>query len=397
MLKKPRRHSDITLWRDVADVEWNDWRWQLSNRLSTGDELRRVFALSDEEESALASSKNLFRLAITPHYATLVDPADPMCPVRRQALPTASEFAIADFEREDPLAEDAVQPVPGIVHRYPDRVLFIITHECAFYCRYCTRRRIVGDGHGISTRALDEAIDYVRRTPAVRDVLLSGGDPLAVPDARLEYTIAALRRIEHVEIICIGTRMPVVMPQRITAELVGMLRRYHPVWLNTHFNHPFELQPEATRAAMTRLVDAGIPTGNQTVLLREVNDDSGLMKKLMHELVKLRCRPYYLYNCDLAEGLSHFRTTTARGLEILENLWGHTSGYAIPAYVVYTPGGGGKIPLLPDYVVARSQSETVLRNYEGKTFVYPESAEGRTMDDGELCGASHRSAATGDK
>lgn len=385
MLNKPRRHSDIPLWRDATDAEWNDWRWQFSHRLSTGDELRRVFALSDEEERAIAGSKNLFRLAITPHYATLVDPDDPQCPMRRQALPTASEFAVADFEREDPLAEDAAQPVPGIVHRYPDRVLFLVTHECAFYCRYCTRRRIVGDKEAISTRMLDRAIDYVRATTTVRDVLLSGGDPLGVPDARLEYIIAALRRIEHVEIIRIGTRMPVVMPQRITPALVEMLRRYHPIWLNTHFNHPFELAPEATRAGLIRLVDAGIPVGNQTVLLRGINDCPVVIRKLMHELVKLRCRPYYLYNCDLAEGLSHFRTTTRRGLEIMESLVGHTSGFAIPTYVVDAPDGGGKIPLMPDYVVARSAGALTLRNYEGRTFVYPEAEAQRSEEKDAVC------------
>lgn len=392
MLKEPRRRSDIPLWRDVTDAEWNDWRWQFSHRLSTDDELRRVFALSDEEERAIASSKSLFRLAITPHYATLVDPDDAMCPMRRQALPTASEFAVADFERPDPLAEDAAQPVPGIVHRYPDRVLFLITHECAFYCRYCTRRRIVGDQEAISTRMLDRAIDYVRSNTKVRDVLLSGGDPLGVPDARLEYVIAALRRIEHVEIIRIGTRMPVVMPQRITTALVEMLHRYHPIWLNTHFNHPLELLPEATRAGLIRLVDAGIPVGNQTVLLRGINDCPVVMKKLMHELVKLRCRPYYLYNCDLAEGLSHFRTSTRRGLEIMESLWGHTSGFAIPTYVVDAPDGGGKIPLLPDYIVARRAGALTLRNYEGRTFVYPES-EAQKSGEKEavcaLCGERH--------
>lgn len=374
MLDRPRHRSEIALWRSVSDEEWSDWRWQLRNRIATPDALRAVVRLSDEEEGAMRGVGELFRLGITPHYATLIDPDDPTCPIRAQAVPRRAEFAVADFESADPLAEDDYARAPCIIHRYPDRVLFLITHECALYCRYCTRRRIVGDGEGTSTAMIDAGIEYVRRTPAVRDVLISGGDPLAVSDSRLEYVISRLRAIEHLEIIRIGTRMPVVMPQRITGDLLAMLRRYHPIWLNTHFNHPFELLHPDARSAMERIVDAGIPTGNQTVLLRGVNDTPEVMKRLMHELVKVRCRPYYLYNCDLSEGLSHFRTPVATGLAIIESLWGHTSGYAVPTYVVDTPGG--KIPLFPDYLLGDRDGDLLLRNYEGALSSYPSDTSG---------------------
>jgi lysine 2,3-aminomutase len=376
MLERPRNRSEIPLWRDVADEEWNDWRWQLRNRITTVDALRRLVPLSVDEDRAAVPAGEQFRLGITPHYATLIDPDDPACPIRLQAIPRGAELAVADFESADPLAEDADSPAPCIIHRYPDRVLFLLTHECALYCRYCTRRRLVGDGEGTSTAMIDAGIEYVRRTPAVRDVLISGGDPLVVSDARLEYVIARLRAIAHVEIIRLGTRMPVVMPQRITTELLAMLRRYHPIWLNTHFNHPFELRHPDARAAMERIADAGIPTGNQTVLLRGVNNSPAAMKQLMHELVKVRCRPYYLYNCDLSEGLAHFRTTVAEGLAIIESLWGHTSGFAVPTYVIDAPGGGGKIPLLPDYLLERHAGRVVLRNYEGRISVYHEGDRG---------------------
>jgi lysine 2,3-aminomutase len=312
----------------------------------------------------------MFRLGITPHYATLIDPDDPECPIRRQVVPREEELVVAPFEREDPLNEDGDSPVPGLMHRYPDRVLLLLTHECALYCRYCTRRRIVGDHQGNDPRNLTAAIEYIRAHAEIRDVLISGGDPLSVSDHRLEDVLRWLRAIEHVEVIRIGTRLPVVMPQRITRSLVTMLRRYHPIWLNTHFNHPFELAPIATRQAMERLADGGLPTGNQSVLLRGINDSPAVIKKLMHELVKVRCRPYYLYNCDLSQGLSHFRTSIDRGLEIMESLWGHTSGYAIPTFVVDAPGGGGKIPLLPQYVVSRDQGQLTLRNFRGRVSTY---------------------------
>lgn len=384
MLTQPRDWRIIEPWGGVTEEQWADWRWQLRNRLTTLEQLRQVFTLTPEEEAAIRDSHKLFRLGISPHYATLIDPQDPDCPIRLQAIPKYSELTVSEVETADPLSEDEDSPVPGITHRYPDRVLFVITHECALYCRYCTRRRIVGDGQGTRTSVLDDAIHYIRRNTQIRDVLLSGGDPLAFSDKRLEYIISNLRQIEHVEIIRLGTRMPVVMPQRITEEFVGMLRRYHPIWLNTHFNHPFELQHPEARRAMERLVDAGIPTGNQTVLLKGINDCPVVIKKLMHELVKVRCRPYYLYNCDLSEGLSHFRTTVAKGLSIMEALYGHTSGFAIPRYVIDAPGGGGKIPLMPDYLLEHEGNRLTLRNYEGKVFNYYEGAADEQRDE-KLC------------
>jgi lysine 2,3-aminomutase len=349
----------------VDPDQWNDWRWQASNRLTTGEDLRRIVVLSDSEEEALARSAGMFRLGITPHYASLIDPADPACPIRLQAIPRVDELAVADYERADPLDEDRHMPTPGLVHRYPDRALLLLTHECALYCRYCTRRRIVGDGEATTSAMIERAIEYLRSTPSVRDVLISGGDPLLVSDRRLDDILSRLRAIEHIDVIRIGSRLPVVMPQRITPELVAMLRRYGPVWMQTHFNHPRELAHPDARAAMERLADGGIPTGNQTVLLRGVNDSAGTMEELLRALIKVRCRPYYLYNCDLSEGLSHFRTPIAVGLAIIEQLWGSLPGYAMPTFVVDAPGAG-KIPLLPENIVARGDGWITLRNFEGR-------------------------------
>jgi lysine 2,3-aminomutase len=390
MLSQPRSRVAFPAWAGASDDEWNDWRWQFRNRISTPEQLEAAFPLTRREREAARRSRDLFRLGITPHWATLIDPADDRCPIRLQAIPTLDELTTLPFEHEDPLLEDAHAPVPGLVHRYPDRVLLLVTHECPLYCRYCTRRRIVGDQEGNDPAQLRAAIDYIRRTPAVRDVLISGGEPLGLSDRRLEEILGQLREIPHLEIIRIGTRAPVVMPQRITAELVNMLRRFQPVWLNTHFNHPLELSPPVTRAAMERIVDAGIPTGNQTVLLHGVNDCPVIMRRLMHELVKVRCRPYYLYSCDHSQGLAHFRVPIETGLEILESLWGHTSGFAIPVFVVDAPGGGGKIPLLPDYRV----SEKILRNFEGRHFSYVDvSRSPQSADDVcRTCGAVHGSA-----
>ncbi len=307
MLSQPRSRRTFTAWADVPDTDWDDWHWQFRNRIASPEQLEAAFPLTAPEREAARRSRDLFRLGITPHWATLIDSDDPHCPMRRQAIPLLDELSTSADEHADPLGEDAHRPVPGVVHRYPDRVLLLVTHECPLYCRYCTRRRIVGDHDGNHSATLHDALDYIRGTPAVRDVLISGGEPLSLGDRRLEEILAALRAIPHVEIVRIGTRAPAAMPQRITPALVAMLRRYHPLWLNTHFNHPLELAPAATRAAMERLVDAGIPTGNQTVLLAGVNDCPTVMKRLLHELVKLRCRPYYLYSCDHSQGLSHFR------------------------------------------------------------------------------------------
>lgn len=392
-----RHYRDIPRWASVTPEQWNDWRWQVSHRIKDLEGLKDVFpSLLEEEERAIRDSQHLFRLGITPYYATLMDPDDPRDPIRLQAIPKYHELHWADFEMADPLHEDVDSPVPWVTHRYPDRILFLITHECSFYCRHCTRRRIVGDMQAPSTRMLDAAIDYVRRTPAIRDVLISGGDPLAVPDRRLEYVISRLRQIEHVEIIRIGSRMPVVLPQRITDDLVNMLKQYHPIWFNTHFNHPNEITPEA-REACRKLADAGIPLGNQSVLLKGINDCPVVMRKLVHELVKMRVRPYYLYACDLSEGLSHFRTSVARGIEIIESLRGHTSGYAIPQFVVDAPGGGGKIPVNPNYVISQAAGKVVLRNFEGKIAVYHEGTDANHFKDGKctLCNTDHSAISVG--
>ncbi|MGE5674574.1 MAG: lysine 2,3-aminomutase [Mycobacterium leprae] len=397
MLKEPRPYKEIPLWADVTPEQWNDWKWQVSHRITTLEELKQVIHVTDEEERAIRDSEGLFRIGITPHYTTLIDPDDPNCPMRLQAVPKYAELCWADYEMGDPLHEDQDSPVPGLTHRYPDRVLFLVTHECSLYCRHCTRRRIVGNQQGMSTAMLDQAIEYIRQHEVIRDVLISGGDPLAIPDKRLEYVLSRLRQIEHVEVIRIGSRMPVVMPQRITPELVNMLKRYHPVWFNTHFNHPFELSSPAAREAMERLADAGIPTGNQSVLLKGINDCPVLMKKLVHELVKVRCRPYYIYNCDLSEGLSHFRTTVSKGMEIIEALRGHTSGFAVPTFVVDAPGGGGKIPIMPNYLISQGAGQVVLRNFEGKIAFYREGTPDNHVQDGTctICGTDHSTIRVG--
>jgi len=389
MLTEPRHPNSIPLWNDATPDQWNDWKWQIAHRITSAAQLEQVVRLTDDEKRTLVDSEGLFRLGITPHAATLIDPDDPDCPMRMQSVPRYGELFTAPWEAEDPLDEDGTSPVPGITHRYPDRILFLLTHECSLYCRFCTRRRIVGDQQGISTKMLDAQIGYVASHPEVRDVLISGGDPLAVPDSRLEYVISRLRALPHVEIIRIGTRMPVVMPQRITPELVEMLRRYHPIWLNTHFNHPFELSPPATRQAMERLADVGIPTGNQTVLLRGINDCPVVMRELVHALVKVRCRPYYIYACDLSEGLSHFRTPISTGVAIIEALRGHTSGYCVPTFVVDGPGGGGKIPIMPNYILSQGEGRVVLRNYQGKNCTYHEGPSTPLKEVCTLCGTNH--------
>ncbi len=371
--KKQRSFRDIPLWKDVTDEQWNDWKWQLTHTVNSIEDLGQVINLTESEIRGVATAgKNSIPLRITPYYAMMMDPDDPGCPVRLQAVPISNEMNRSPWDMEDPLHEDEDAPAPGLTHRYPDRVLFLITNQCSMYCRHCTRRRFSGQvGHAVPKPQLDAAIDYIRRTPAVRDVLLSGGDGLLVNDRILEYILSSLRAIPHVEIIRIGTRAPVVFPQRITENLCNILKKYHPVWLNTHFNHPDEITPEAKRAC-EMLVDAGVPVGNQSVLLRGVNDCSHVMKKLLHELVKMRVRPYYIYQCDLSEGIEHFRTTVSKGIEIMEELRGHTSGYAIPTFVVDAPGGGGKIPVMPQYLISQGHGKVILRNFEGVISVYHE-------------------------
>ncbi len=360
------------LFPNVTDEEWNDWKWQVRNRIETLEDLKKYVTLTAEEEEGVKKTLQTLRMAITPYYISLIDPNNPDCPVRKQAVPTAKETYQSPADLLDPLHEDEDSPVPGLTHRYPDRVLLLITDMCSMYCRHCTRRRFAGQKDGESAiDRIDRAIEYIAKTPQVRDVLLSGGDALMVSDERLEYIISRLRQIPHVEIVRIGSRTPVVCPQRITDNLVNMLKKYHPIWLNTHFNHPQEVTKEATEAC-AKLANAGIPLGNQSVLLRGVNDCVNTMKKLMHELVKMRVRPYYIYQCDLSMGIEHFRTPVSKGLEIIEGLRGHTSGYAVPTFVVDAPGGGGKTPVMPQYVVSQSPGKVVLRNFEGVITTYTE-------------------------
>ena len=357
---------------EVSDKDWNDWHWQVRNRIETLDQLKKYIDLTPEEEDGVRESLKTLRMAITPYYLSLINPENPHDPIRKQSVPSALELHRAKADLEDPLHEDSDSPVPGLTHRYPDRVLLLITDQCSMYCRHCTRRRFAGQKDASSPmERIDAAIDYIARTPQVRDVLLSGGDALLVSDERLEYIISKLRAIPHVEVIRIGSRVPVVLPQRITPELVNMLKKYHPIWLNTHFNHPDEVTEES-KEAIARLADAGIPLGNQTVLLAGINDCTHVMKKLVHELVKMRVRPYYIYQCDLSLGIEHFRTPVSKGIEIIENLRGHTSGYAVPTFVVDAPGGGGKTPVMPNYVISQAPGKVVLRNYEGVITTYTE-------------------------
>ncbi len=360
------------LFPQVTDEQWNDWHWQVKNRIETLDQLKQYISLTEEEEEGVRVALKTLRMAITPYYLSLIDPNNPNDPVRRQAIPTIKETHQAAADLLDPLHEDEDSPVPGITHRYPDRVLFLITDMCSMYCRHCTRRRFAGQKDAnVGTDLIQQGIDYIARTPQVRDVLLSGGDCLMVSDEMLESIIKRLRAIPHVEIIRMGSRTPVVCPMRITDKLVNMIKQYHPIWLNTHFNHPNECTPEAAEAC-AKLSNAGVPLGNQSVLLRGVNDDARVMKKLVQRLVQMRVRPYYIYQCDLSMGLEHFRTTVSKGIEIMENLRGHTSGYAVPTFVVDAPGGGGKTPVMPQYIISQAPGKVVLRNYEGVITTYSE-------------------------
>jgi len=356
-------------------AEWNDWNWQLHNRITTAAQFETMFQLSVDERSALGQGESSLPVAITPYYASLVHGKDSTNPVRRCVIPTSAEQVYSLWESNDPLSEENHSPVPGIVHRYPDRVLFLATNFCSTYCRYCTRSRMVGDhdchGSPIGRSQWQGAIDYIASHPAVRDVLISGGDPLTLKDEDLDWLLGSVRAIPHVEIVRLGTKIPAVLPQRITPGLVKMLRRHHPLLMSLHFAHPDELTPE-TRAACELLADAGIPLGSQTVLLAGINDDPAILKQLYHGLLKARVRPYYLYQCDPILGSSHFRTPVEKGIKIISQLRGHTTGYAVPQYVIDAPGGGGKIPVGPEYVIGYEGSNLLLRNYEGKIFQYPD-------------------------
>jgi lysine 2,3-aminomutase len=357
----------------VTRSEWNDWRWQLRLRIRDHKNLARIIRLSVDEEQAVLRLGGHLPVGITPYYASLLNPDDPYDGLRRTMIPITGEFVHTLGEADDPLAEDSHMPVPGLVHRYPDRVLFLVTNFCATYCRYCTRARMVGQTgeYHFNTEQYQKALDYIEAHPEIRDVLLSGGDPLTMIDERLEWLLARLRAIPHVEFLRIGTKVPTVLPQRITPELCRMLRRYHPLFMSIHLMHPTELTPEVAQAC-GRLADAGIPLGSQTVLTRGVNDDVETMKRLMHGLLMNRVRPYYVYQCDPISGSGHFRTTVEKGLELIAGLRGHTTGYGVPTFVIDAPGGGGKIPLIPDSVVGRDGDFIVLRNYEGREFRYPD-------------------------
>jgi lysine 2,3-aminomutase len=374
MTNRPFVSKRAPLYADVPDDKWASWRWQLSNRINTAEEFEKVIPLTPSERKAL-TAQNLFRVDITPYFISLIDPDDPDDPIRKQVVPTDAELLSFTSMMEDSLAEDRHSPVPGLVHRYPDRVLMLVTTQCASYCRYCTRSRIVGDPSATFSRAeFEMQIDYLKRTPQVRDVLLSGGDPLVLAPKILEEILSRLREIPHVEILRIGTRVPVFMPMRVTGELTDMLQKYHPLWMNIHVNHPNEISLELEQAA-DQLTRAGIPLGNQSVLLAGVNDNIHIQRQLVQELVRIRVRPYYLYQCDLVEGAGHFRTPVAKGIEIMEGLRGHTSGYAVHQYIVDAPGGGGKIPVTPNYMLSMSDHKIILRNYEGYITTYEEPVD----------------------
>jgi len=374
MANTPFISKRALFYTDVPDEKWNDWHWQLSNRLNSVQDFDKVLTLTESEKKAL-SAPDVFRVDVTPYFVSLIDPDDPNDPIRKQIIPTAQEMVPFTAMMEDSLAEDRHSPVPGLVHRYPDRVLMLVTTQCATYCRYCTRSRIVGDpAETFSRSEFELQLEYLRNTPQVRDVLLSGGDPLVLAPKILERILSALREIPHIEIVRIGSRVPVFMPMRITDELCDMLAKYHPLWLNIHVNSPNEISAELSEAC-DKMSRAGIPLGNQAVLLRGINDNVHLQRKLVQDLVRIRVRPYYLYQCDLVEGSGHLRTPVAKGIEIMEGLRGHTSGFAVHQYIIDAPGGGGKIPVMPNYVLSMSDHKVILRNFEGYVTTYEEPTD----------------------
>ncbi len=377
---KTFRSAGRGYWHDVADADWNDWRWQLKHRITTVEQLQKFLPTLTPEEYAGAKLANTkLALAITPYFFNLINPADENCPIRLQVIPKLAETHTASWEMSDPCGEDSHSPVPGLVHRYPDRVLFLVTDRCAAYCRYCTRSRLVSNATGYDFHPeFDKQIAYIAAHPEIRDVLLSGGDPLLLSDEKLENLLSRLRAIPHVEFLRIGSRIPTFLPQRITPELCAMLKQFHPLFLSIHSNHPRELTTEV-RAALGRLADAGIPLGNQTVLLKHVNDDADVMKAHLQKLLMCRVKPYYIYQCDLIAGSAHLRASVRTGLAIMEKLRGHTTGYAVPTYVIDAPGGGGKVPVSPEYVLSRNADRVVIRNFEGKIFEYPEAADGSPL------------------
>lgn len=374
--RKPRDYQQIGIYKDINPLDWEDWHWQLKNRIRTREELSQIIRLTPEEERGIEKAKGKMSMAITPYWATLMDPEDHTCPIRRQAVPVQDESLISPHEMVDPCAEDRDSAAPHLVHRYPDRVLLLATEHCAMYCRHCTRRRLVGDKdkekeeHSDGSK-FDAAIEYLKSDKKIRDVLISGGDPLTLEDDVLEDLIQKVRSVSHIEFLRLGTRVPVTLPQRITEKLTNMLKKYSPIWISIHFNHPKEITKRC-KMACDMLSDAGIPLGSQSVLLKGINDRPYIMKKLVQELLQVRVRPYYIYQCDPVRGTQHFRTPVAVGINIMEKLRGHTSGYAVPTYVIDGPGGGGKIPIGPNYILSQAKGKYVLRNFKGKIYTYLE-------------------------
>ncbi|KAA3645060.1 MAG: KamA family radical SAM protein [Chloroflexi bacterium] len=380
-----------TPWEDVPMEKWNDWRWQLSHRLNTVEDFSPILNLTEDEIAGL-SAPGAFRVDVTPYYASLMDPDDPQCPIRRQVMPLGQELVSFDAQMVDSLAEDQHSPVPGLVHRYPDRVLMMTTTQCASYCRFCTRSRIVGDpAENFGSHDYERQIAYIEANPQIRDVLLSGGDPLILPAKILDNLLTRLNDISHVEIVRLNTKVPMFLPQRITDELVDMLRRHQPLWIHLNINHAKEMAPDVVQA-VAKLADAGFPLGSQSVLMAGINDCPNIILDMVHTLVRNRVRPYYLYQCDLVQGAGHFRTPVAKGIEIMEALRGHTSGYAIPTYVIDAPGGGGKVPILPNYLMSMSEDKVVVRNYEGfiSTYTQADEYESHDPETCEACQARQR-------
>jgi lysine 2,3-aminomutase len=377
---KEFRPAGRGFWSNESDSDWNDWHWQLKHRITNAEQLQRLMpTLTPEEFGGAKLANHKLALAITPYFFNLINPADENCPIRWQVIPRVEETQPATWEMSDPCGEDSHSPVPGLVHRYPDRVLFLVTDRCAAYCRYCTRSRLVSNATGYDFHPeFDKQIAYIAAHPEIRDVLLSGGDPLLFSDEKLEDLLTRLRAIPHIEFLRIGTRIPIFLPQRLTPELCAMLKQFHPLFISIHSNHPRELTTEV-RDALGRLADAGIPLGNQSVLLRHVNDDADVMKAHLQKLLTCRVKPYYIYQCDLISGSAHLRASVRKGLEIMEKLRGHTTGYAVPTYVIDAPNGGGKVPVSPEYVLSRNADRVVIRNYEGKIFEYPEAADGTPL------------------
>jgi len=377
--------SRPSLWADVPDEKWNDWHWQIANRVTTIEKLEQIIHISNDEKKVIEKSLNQLRMAITPYFASLMAKDDPRCPIRLRAVPTFSESNVVSEDLEDPLHEDIASPAPGITHRYPDRALFLLTDQCSMYCRHCTRRRYAGElDQPRRSSDIEEALAYIKETKSIRDVVLSGGDPFTLSTDHLESIVALLSEIPHVEIIRYGTATPVVLPQRINDSLINMLKKYQPVWINVHYNHPKELTPRS-RQALNKLADAGFAIGNQSVLMRGLNDCPYIIKELCQRLVENRVRPYYLYQCDLSSGISHFRTSISTGIYIMEHLRGHTTGFAVPEFMVDLPSGGGKVPVNPRYLISQSDRVSIFRNYEGVIAKYVEPEDTSFLGCPENC------------